>query len=148
MIRVVLYLVVVGLLAMGAAWLADRPGDVLITWQGRRIETSVMVLIMFVMAFATLAVMLWSIARAILRSPDILSAYLRTRRSARGYLALSQGLVAVGSGEGEGGSGRLTWPSDKAAMARSSFFLCPSVTPSFSRSASVRSGSTAKSMSA
>jgi HemY protein len=99
MIRVVLYLVVVGLLAVGAAWLADRPGDVLITWQGRRIETSVMVLIMSVMAFATLAVMLWSIARAILRSPDILSAYLRMRRGARGYLALSQGLIAVGSGD-------------------------------------------------
>jgi len=99
MIRVVLYLVLVGLLAVGAAWLADRPGDVVITWQGRRIETSVMVLIMAVMAFATLAVMLWSIARAILRSPDILSSYLRTRRGVRGYLALSQGLIAIGSGD-------------------------------------------------
>ena len=99
MIRVVLYLVVVGLLAVGAAWLADRPGDVLITWQGRRIETSVMVLIMAVMAFATLAVMLWSIARAILRSPEIVSGYVRTRRGARGYLALSQGLIAIGSGD-------------------------------------------------
>jgi HemY protein len=99
MIRVVLYFVLVGLLAAGAAWLADRPGDVMITWQGRRIETSVMVLIMAVMAFATLAVMLWSIARAILRSPDILSSYLRTRRGVRGYLALSQGLIAIGSGD-------------------------------------------------
>jgi HemY protein len=99
MIRVVLYLVVVGLLAVGAAWLADRPGDVLVTWQGRRIETSVMVLVMAVMAFATLAVMLWSIARAILRSPEILSGYVRTRRGARGYLALSQGLIAIGSGD-------------------------------------------------
>ena len=44
MIRVVVYLVVVGLLAFGAVWLADRPGDVAITWLGRRIETSVMVL--------------------------------------------------------------------------------------------------------
>jgi len=99
MTRVVLYLAVVGLLAVGAAWLADRPGDVLITWQGRRTETSVMVLIMAVMAFATLAVMLWLIARAILRSPDVLSAYLRTRRDSRGYLALSQGLIAIGSGD-------------------------------------------------
>jgi HemY protein len=99
MIRVVLYLVLVGLLAVGAAWLADRPGDVVITWQGRRIETSVMVLIMVVMAFATLAVMLWSIARTILRSPEILSAHLRMRRGARGYVALSHGLIAIGSGD-------------------------------------------------
>ena len=96
MIRVVIYLVIVGLFALGAAWLADRPGDVVITWQNQRIETSVMVLIIAVMAFATLAVMLWSVARAILRSPDILWMYLRTRRGVRGYLAVSQGLIAIG----------------------------------------------------
>ena len=44
MIRVVLFLIVVGALALGAAWLADRPGDVVVTWQGLRIETSLMVL--------------------------------------------------------------------------------------------------------
>ena len=43
--------------------------------------------------------MLWSIVRAVLRSPDALSLYLRTRRGVRGYLAVSQGLVAVGSGD-------------------------------------------------
>jgi HemY protein len=32
MIRVIIYLVIVGLLAAGAAWLADRPGEVAITW--------------------------------------------------------------------------------------------------------------------
>ena len=45
MIRVLLYLVVVALLAFGAVWMAERPGDVAITWQGRRIETSVIVAI-------------------------------------------------------------------------------------------------------
>jgi HemY protein len=99
MIRVVLYLVVVGLLACGAVWLADRPGDVLITWQGRRIETSVMVLIAAVVAVAILSVMLWTVVRAILRSPDMLWLYLRTRRGVRGYRAVSQGLIAVGTGD-------------------------------------------------
>ena len=37
--------------------------------------------------------------RAILRSPDILWLYLRTRRGVRGYLAVSQGLIAIGSGD-------------------------------------------------
>ena len=36
MIRVVLFFVLVGLAAFGAAWLADRPGDVAITWLGWR----------------------------------------------------------------------------------------------------------------
>ena len=43
MIRIALYLIVVGLAAYGIAWLADLPGDVVITWQGMRIETSLMV---------------------------------------------------------------------------------------------------------
>jgi HemY protein len=45
MIRVILFLILIGLVAFGAAWLADRPGDVTITWFGYRIETSVMVLV-------------------------------------------------------------------------------------------------------
>ena len=45
MIRVVIYLVIVALLSFAAVWFADRPGDVLITWQDWRIETSVLVLV-------------------------------------------------------------------------------------------------------
>ena len=44
MIRVVYFLIVVGVLALGAAWLADRPGDVIVTWQGLRFKTSLMVM--------------------------------------------------------------------------------------------------------
>src|SRR5215470_2801254 len=99
MVRVVIYLVIIGGLAFAAAWLADRPGDVLITWQGRRVETSVMVLIIAVIAVAVATTLLWSIVRTILRSPDTLWRYLRARRGVRGYLAVSQGLIAVGSGD-------------------------------------------------
>ncbi|MCC6888020.1 MAG: heme biosynthesis protein HemY [Hyphomicrobiales bacterium] len=99
MIRVVIYLIIVGLAALGAAWFADRPGEVTITWQQHRIDTSVMVLAVSIAVIAALAVLLWTMARAILRSPDILWMYLRRRRGLRGYLALSQGLIAVGSGD-------------------------------------------------
>ena len=44
MTRIILFLIAIGALALGASWLADRPGDVVVTWQGMRIETSVMVL--------------------------------------------------------------------------------------------------------
>jgi HemY protein len=98
-IRIVIYLAVIGLLAVGAGWLADRPGDVAITWLGHRIETSVMVLAMAVVALTVLAVTLWSAASALLRSPGRVGSHLRARRGARGYRAVSQGLVAVGSGD-------------------------------------------------
>ena len=56
MIRVLIYLVIVALLAFGAVWLAERPGDVVITWQGERVETSVMVLMAAAAAVAVAAV--------------------------------------------------------------------------------------------
>src|SRR5246127_1175656 len=99
MIRVLVYLVIVAVLAFGAVWFAERPGDVAITWQGRRIDTSVMVLAAAVAAVAVAAVMAWSILRAILRAPDLVSRYLRPRRGEGGYRAVWQGRIAVGSGD-------------------------------------------------
>src|SRR5499425_2809256 len=99
MIRVLVYLVLVAVLAFGAVWFAERPGDVAITWQGRRIDTSVMVLAAAVAAIAVATVMAWSILRAILRAPDVVSRFMRIRRGERGYRAVSQGLIAVGSGD-------------------------------------------------
>jgi HemY protein len=98
-IRVALFLLLIGVLAFGAVWLADRPGDVVITWLGRRVETSVMVLALAIIAIAALTTLLWSTLRAIAALPRSIANHLRTRRGMRGYLAVSQGLVAVGSGD-------------------------------------------------
>ena len=99
MIRVVLFLVLVGVAALGAAWLADRPGDVVVTWFGYRIETSVLVLAAGVAVLMVLSVLTWSLLRAVLNSPYLLSRFIRDRRGARGYQAISKGLIAVGAGD-------------------------------------------------
>ncbi len=41
MVRLIIYIVGIALLASGLSWLADRPGTLLINWQGYEIETSV-----------------------------------------------------------------------------------------------------------
>jgi HemY protein len=99
MTRVVTYLFVIALLAFGAVWMADRPGDVAITWLDHRIETSVMVLAAVVLAFAVVTTIAWSMVRALMRLPGVMVQRRRRRRGVRGYLALSQGLIAVGSGD-------------------------------------------------
>ena len=99
MIRVIVFLVLVGLAALGVAWLADRPGEVAITWGGRRIETSVMVLVAAIAPITVTVMMLWSLLRAIIRSPDRMALFLRHRRVAQGYQAISKGLVAIGAGD-------------------------------------------------
>jgi HemY protein len=99
MIRVLIYFIVVAALAFGDAWLADRPGEVTITWLGHRIDTSVMVLASAIAAVAFLSAAIWSLLRALARSRHTMGGYLRSRRGARGYHALSRGLVAVASGD-------------------------------------------------
>src|SRR3954471_24690317 len=99
MIRVLLFLALVALMAFGVTWFADRPGDVAIVWQGYRIETSGMVALVAVAIVALIAVIVWSIVRTILRSPDLLAMFMSHRRGVRGYLAVSRGLIAVGAGD-------------------------------------------------
>jgi HemY protein len=99
MIRVVFFLIVVGLLALGVVWLADRPGEVVVTWQGMRIETSLMVLGAAVLAAMAVLALLWTLLSALLRSPFMLRRHLHHRRGERAYEAISRGLVAVGAGD-------------------------------------------------
>jgi HemY protein len=99
MIRVLLYLILLALIAAAEVWLANRPGDVTIVWQGYHIETSVMVAAMAILFLVVAAIFVWSIIRTILRSPDLIGMFLSHRRGVRGYLAISRGLVAVGAGD-------------------------------------------------
>ncbi|MCF8478451.1 MAG: heme biosynthesis protein HemY [Pseudolabrys sp.] len=99
MIQVVLFLVTVAFAAAGFVWFADRPGDVAITWMGYRVETSLMVAALAVAALIVFVMMVWSVARGILRSPEQVSLFFRHRRAMKGYLAVSRGLIAIGSGD-------------------------------------------------
>jgi HemY protein len=99
MIRVILFLVFIGIVAMGAAWLADRPGDVTIVWLGRRIETSVMVLAAAIAFIAALAAMAWSLLSLLLRSRHIFARARANRRRNQSQRAISRGLVAIGAGD-------------------------------------------------
>jgi HemY protein len=99
MIRVALYLILVGAIAYGIALLADRPGDVVVTWQGLRIETSLLVLGAATLAAAIVLSLVFGFIRWIVRSPIALSRLLRSRRGVRAYEAISHGLIAVGAGD-------------------------------------------------
>ncbi|MBS7697149.1 heme biosynthesis HemY N-terminal domain-containing protein [Chelatococcus sp. YT9] len=99
MIRVLAFLALLALVALGASWLADRPGEVAVIWQGYRIETSVAVLLAAVLALAFLLVCLWSLLHLVLRLPSVMSFASRARRRNRGYVAVSRGMVAVGAGD-------------------------------------------------
>ena len=99
MIRVAIYLIVVGAIAYGVALFADRPGDVVITWQGLRIETSLLVLGAAILAAVVVLTFVLGLIRWMARSPIVLARLLRNRRGVRAYEAISHGLIAVGAGD-------------------------------------------------
>ncbi|MFC3691343.1 heme biosynthesis protein HemY [Chenggangzhangella methanolivorans] len=99
MVRVLLYLVLVGIFACAAVWIADRPGDLVINWQGYRIETSVSFAAVVIAAVAITTVILWNVMRWILAGPEAFALFRRNRRRAKGYEAIARGVVAVGTGD-------------------------------------------------
>jgi HemY protein len=99
MIRVVIFLLVVGTLAFGVNWFADRPGEVAVTWQNWRVETSFMVALIAVAAVCVAFTILWTLLRAIVRSPHSVRQFWLRRRGRQGYAAISQGLIAIGAGD-------------------------------------------------
>ncbi|MDJ1159787.1 heme biosynthesis HemY N-terminal domain-containing protein [Chelatococcus sp. SYSU_G07232] len=99
MIRVLIFLTVLALVALGAAWLADQPGQIVITWGSYRAEPPLPYVILAVFAFAALAVLLWTLVRFVFRLPDLVTLASRARRRTKGFAAVSRGMVAVGAGD-------------------------------------------------
>ena len=99
MIRVLTYIVVVFLAAAGFVWLADRPGELLIDWQGYEIRTSVMVAMVGAVLVIALIAIVGALIRAVFRTPQAVGHFFGTRRRDRGYRALSRGMIAVGAGD-------------------------------------------------
>lgn len=99
MVRLILFLVTVLIIASGLAWLADRPGNLLITWEGYQVETSVFRAAVIAAVLIGLAVFAWTVLRQIWSSPALISRHLTRRRQQRGLDALSSGMIAIGAGD-------------------------------------------------
>ena len=98
MIRIAIFLAAIAAIALGAAWFADRPGEVVMTWQGWRISTSLMVAAAALLVVVALAIIAWSLLRFVLYSPQRVADFVEERRQLRGWRAVSRGLIAVGTG--------------------------------------------------
>src|SRR6266702_6396567 len=98
MLRIVLFLVLIALAGAGAAWVADQPGDVVMTWGGIRASPSIPVCALGLGLFAVAIVFLWSILTVIWRMPGRMRRRRHEKRHARGRHAITHGLLAIGHG--------------------------------------------------
>jgi HemY protein len=99
MIRLLTFLAVVFLLGLGFAWLADRPGDMVITFDGYQYQVSLMAAAALLAAVVAAVMIAWWLIKALWTSPYTITRYFRVRQRDRGYQALSTGMIAAGAGD-------------------------------------------------
>jgi HemY protein len=99
MIRIILFLLVIALGAAGAAWVAEQTGEVVLSWGGMRVVTTLPVFVLGLGIVVVASVMIWAILRGLWRTPERLRKGRRERRHARGRHAITQGLLAIGHGD-------------------------------------------------
>lgn len=92
------FLLVILVLAASGAWLADNPGEFVVTWYGYRIETSFTLVAVLLTLFMALVFWVYRITVRTIGGPAALIGYYGNRRKTRGQEALRQGLVAVAAG--------------------------------------------------
>ena len=99
MIRIILFLLLIALASAGAAWIADQPGDVVLTWGVWRASPTLPRFVLLLGITIVTAVALWSLLRGLWRMPGRIKHKRRERRIARGRHAITQGLLAIGHGD-------------------------------------------------
>ncbi len=99
--RTLIYIAEVAVVIALAVWLADRPGTVLIEWQGYRIDTSVGILALCAFLFAVLVAVIYATWKWLRRRPREWSWRRKLNRQETGLQALSDGLVAIAAGDAD-----------------------------------------------
>ena len=101
MIGLIIFLVVVFLVAAGFAWLADQPGSLLVVRLGGFEFAEENLAIIAAIAFGVLLaiIFVWIIITMVWKTPGSIGSFFRSRRREKGWRALAEGVIAVGSGD-------------------------------------------------
>lgn len=116
--RLLGFLLATAVVVAGAVWLADRPGEVTIRWQGWRVDTTVPVLLAALVLVLLVLSAIGRLGRLVLGAPGRFFGARRAARTRKGYVALSDGLAAVASGDSRAAA-RLARKADKLLHDRS-----------------------------
>ena len=98
MIRLLVFAALVLVLGYAFSWLADRPGDLTLVWQGELYQMKLIVAASLLIGLFAAIMVAWWLLRTVWTSPYSVNRYFRARKRDRGYQALSTGLIAAGAG--------------------------------------------------
>ncbi|HRO01069.1 heme biosynthesis protein HemY [Nitrobacter sp.] len=99
MLRIILFLVLIALSALGATWIADQTGTIVLSWDVWRIETTLPVFALGLGLLIVASLVVWSVVHGLWQAPTRMRRARRERRIARGRDAITRGLLAIGYGD-------------------------------------------------
>jgi HemY protein len=99
MLRIVLFLLLIALAAAGAAWVAEQPGEVALSFGGPRYILSMPIFALCLGIVIVAALVVLFILGLLWRTPRHIRRRRHERRLARGRLAITHGLLAIGHGD-------------------------------------------------
>lgn len=101
MIGLIVFLIIVFMLAAGFAWLADQPGSLLVLKLGGFEFAEENLAIIAAIAFAILLaiIFIWIVITAVWKTPGNIGGFFQNRRREKGWRAVAEGVIAVGSGD-------------------------------------------------
>jgi HemY protein len=97
--RTLLFFVKLGVVVWIAVWLANRPGRVSIDWLGYNIDLAVGTALAALVILILVLYAIWRVWHMIRRAPSGFTLFRRSRRQAKGFKALTRGLVAAAAGD-------------------------------------------------
>ncbi len=100
MVRLILFFAFVLIAAFGLSWLADQGGNIAITYADKIYEVSLFVGTLALISLSFVIIIILSVLRFLLRLPGLVTLSNQIRRRARGLDAISQGMIAMSSGDG------------------------------------------------
>ncbi|MCA0422866.1 MAG: heme biosynthesis protein HemY [Proteobacteria bacterium] len=99
MIRMLVFFAILLAAALGLMLLLETPGQVSLSYGGFEYTVTLAKAVLALAVIFVVLMLLWSLLRLIFRLPGLLSLSGRMRRRARGYSAVSRGMVSVGIGD-------------------------------------------------
>jgi HemY protein len=99
MIRALVTVLIFALAAYGLYLLADRPETASLTFNHVQYSVKLVWAVVAVIVLVGLLMLIIGLLRWLLRSPGNVAGFFRTRRRSKGFNAVTQGMIAVGSGD-------------------------------------------------
>ncbi|RCL00748.1 MAG: HemY protein [Candidatus Tokpelaia sp. JSC189] len=99
MVRVLLYFLLVVMIGAGFAWLADFPGELVMTVRYTHVTVSLLAAVTGVLASFFCLLVIWWLLRYIIFGPLLLKRHVQAGRRDRGYQLVCTGLFAAFAGD-------------------------------------------------